>query len=173
MPTSLQGRAQKAARPKGSRCRTRYGRLDEGFLQQCWRDIRQAAASGVAQGSAQAYAQRLDANSHDLVERLQQKRYRATRVRRQYIPPGEGTQRPLGIPAGEDTRLPLAVARRLAASDAQDVRRGRYGDRPQVGALDAGDTLTITRQGGRDAWVVAADSKPCFDTIDHAWMVRV
>ena len=98
MPTSLQGRAQKAASQKGSRFRHLSGMLDEDFLKQCWCDIRKDAASGVDQVSAQAYEQHLDEHIHDLVERLKQKRYRAKLVRRHYIPKGDGTQRPLGIP---------------------------------------------------------------------------
>ena len=82
MPTSLQGIAQKAARQQGYRFRNLYGMLDEDFLKQCWCDIRKDAASGVDQVSAQDYEQHLDANLHDLVERLKQKRYRAKLVRR-------------------------------------------------------------------------------------------
>ena len=149
MPTSLQGRAQKAERQKGYRFRNLYGMLDEDFLKQCWRDIRKDAASGVDQVSAQAYEQHLDENIHDLVERLKQKRYRAKLVRRHYIPKGDGTQRPLGIPAGEDKLLQLAVARLLEAIYEQDFLRCSYGYRPHVGALDAVDTLTIKRQFGR------------------------
>jgi hypothetical protein len=83
MPTSPQGRAQKAARPKGYRFRHRYGMLHEACLKQCWRDSQQDAAAGVDEVRAQAYAQPLDANIHDLVERLKPKRSRATLVRRQ------------------------------------------------------------------------------------------
>jgi len=107
------------------------------------------------------------------VERLQQKRYRAKRVRRQYIPKGDGTQRPLGSPAVEDTLLQLGVARLLAAIYAQDLLRCRYGSRPAVGALDAVDPRTIKLQCGRYAWGVAADSKQFFDTIDHEWIVQM
>ena len=149
MPPSLQGRAQKAECQKGSRFRTLYGMLDEDFLKQCWRDIRKDAASGVDQVSAQEYEQHLDEHIHRLVERLKQKRYRATRVRRHSIPTGDGTQRPRGIPAGEDTLLQLAVARLLEAIDEQDFLRCSSGYRPQVGALDAVDTLTIKLQFGR------------------------
>jgi group II intron reverse transcriptase/maturase len=173
MPTSRQGIAQKAASQKGYRFRNLYGRLDEDFLKQCWRDIRQDAASGVDQVSAQEYAQHLDANLHDLVERLKQKRYRANLVRRHYIPKGDGTQRPLGIPAVEDKLLHRAVARLLEAIYEQDFLRCSYGYRPQVGALEAVDTLTIKLQFGRYAWVVEADIKKFFDTIDHDWMVRM
>src|SRR5215475_16037842 len=173
MPTSLQGIAQKAASQKGYRFRNLYGMRDEYFLKQCWRDIRKDAASGVDQVSAQEYEQHLDANIHGLVERLKQKRYRATLVRRQYIPKEDGTQRPLGIPAVEDKLLQLAVARLLEAIYEQDFLRGSYGYRPHMGALDAVDTLTIKRQCGRYAWVVEADIKKFFDTIDHDWIVRM
>jgi RNA-directed DNA polymerase len=164
MSTSLQGRAQKANRQKGYRVRTLYGMLNEDFLKQCWRDLRKDAASGGDHVSAQVYEQHLDENIHGLVERLKQTRYRAKRVRRQYIPKGDGTQRPLGIPAVEDKLLQLGVARLLEAIYAQDFLRCRYGYRPAVGALDAVDTLTIKLQFGRDAWVVEADIKKFFDS---------
>ena len=149
MPTSLQGIAQKAESQKGYRFRNLYGRLDEDFLKQCWRDIRKEAAAGVDHVSAQAYEQHLDANIHGLVERLKQKRYRAKLVRRHYISKGDGTQRPLGIPAVEDKLLQRAVARLLEAIYEQDFLRCSYGYRPHVGALEAVDTLTITLQCGR------------------------
>jgi retron-type reverse transcriptase len=42
-----------------------------------------------------------------------------------------------------------------------------------VGALEAVETLTITRQGGRSAWVVEADITTFFDPIDQHGMVRM
>ena len=85
-------------------------------------------------------------------------------VRRVWIPkPGKTEKRPLGIPAGEDQLLHLAVARLLEAISEQDFLRCRYGYRPQGGALDAVDTLTITLQFGRYAWVVEADITQCFE----------
>ncbi len=173
MPTSLQGRATKAESQKGYRFRTLSGMLDEDFLKQCWRAIRKDAASGVDQVSAQEDEQHLEETIHRLVERLKQKRSRATLVRRQSLPTGDGTQRPLGIPAGEDTLLPLAGARLLEAIDEQDCLRCSDGSRPKVGALDAVETRTIKRQCGRDAWVVEADITKCCDTIDHHGMVRM
>jgi RNA-directed DNA polymerase len=134
MPPSLQGRAQKAESQKGYRFRNLYGMLDEEFLQQCWRDIRKDAASGVDQVSAQEDEQHLDENIHRLVEHLKQKRSRAKLVRRHSMPTGDGMLRPLGIPAVDDTLLQLAVARLLEAIDAQDFLGCSDGYRPQVGA---------------------------------------
>jgi RNA-directed DNA polymerase len=145
MPTALQGIAKKAASQQGYRVRTLYGMLDEDFLKQCWRDSRKDAASRVDHVSAQAYEQHVDEHIHHLVERLQQKRYRATLGRRHDSPTGDGTPRPLGIPAVEDKRRQLAVARLLEAIYEQDFRRCRDGYRPHVGALEAVETLTIKR----------------------------
>jgi RNA-directed DNA polymerase len=147
--------------------------LNEDFLQQCWRDIRKEAATGVAQGSAQAYAPHRDAHGHDLGERLKQKRDRAKRVRRPSRPTGDGTPRPRGMPAVDEKRLPRAVARLLAAMYEQDCLRGRYGYRPNLGALEAVDTRTIRRQCGPYAWVGEADIQQCFATLDPDWMVRM
>ena len=47
---------------------------------------------------AQDDERHLAENIHHLVERLKRKRYRATLVRRQYIPTGDGQLRPFGIP---------------------------------------------------------------------------
>jgi hypothetical protein len=130
MPTSLQGIAKYAARQKGYRFRTLYGMLAEDFLQQCCRDIRKDAAAGVEQVSAQAYEQHLDDNIPDLVERLKQKRYRAKLVRRPYLPTGDGTQRPLGIPAVEEKRLRGVVCKSSQTARSRrsvsDALRGRH-----------------------------------------------
>jgi group II intron reverse transcriptase/maturase len=173
MQTSLQGIAEKAKSQEKYRFRNLYGMLNEELLKDCWRDIRKDAADGVDEVSAQAYEQDLDANISHLVERLQRKSYRAKLVRRHYIPKGEGTLRPLGIPAVEDKLLQLAVTRLLTAIYEQDFLRGSYGYRPHIGALDAVDKLTIKLQFGRYNWVVEADIKGFFDNIDHVWMIRM
>jgi RNA-directed DNA polymerase len=173
MQTSLQGIAKKAQSQKKYRFRNLYGKLNEGILRDCWRDIRKNAAYGVDRVSAQEYEQNLEENIRHLVERLKGKRYRAKLVRRQYIPKGEGRLRPLGIPATEDKLLQLAVKRILEAIYEQDFLRCSYGYRPKVGALDAVDKLTTKLQFGRCHWVVEADIEGFFNNIDHAWMIRM
>jgi len=173
MQTSLQGIAKKAASQKGYRFRNLYGMLNEAMLRDCWREIRKDAAYGVDRVSAREYEQNLEENIRDLVKRLKRKRYRAKLVRRAYIPKGQGKVRPLGIPATEDKLLQVAVKRILEAIYEQDFLRCSYGYRPRVGALDAVDKLTIKLQFGRYTWVVDADIKGYFDTIDHEWMIRM
>lgn len=173
MSTFLQGIATKAQEHPKHRFGNLYERLNEPVLKACWRDIRTEAASGVDRISAQDDERHLEENIHTLVERLKRTRYRAKLVRRQYIPTGDGQRRPLGIPAVEDTLLQLAVTRILQAIDEQDFLRCRDGYRPQVGALDAVDRLTIKLQFGRYNVVVEADIKGFFDTIDHGWLMRM
>jgi group II intron reverse transcriptase/maturase len=81
--------------------------------------------------------------------------------------------RPLGIPAVEDKLLQLAVTRILQAIYEQDFLRCSYGYRPNVGALNAVDWLTIKLQFGQYNFVVEADIKGFFDNINHEWMMRM
>ena len=173
MPTSLQGIAEKAHSQKRYRFRNLYGMLNEERLTESWREIKKHAAYGVDQISAQDYEQHLEENIRDLVERLKQKRYRAKLVKRHYIPKGNGKLRPLGIPAVEDKLLQVAVTRLLEAIYEQDFLRCSYGYRPGVGALDAIDKLTVKLQFGHYHYVVEADIKGFFDTMDHDWMIRM
>jgi RNA-directed DNA polymerase len=173
MPTSLQGIAKKAGQLGKHRFGNLYEMLNEEFLIECWRDINKDAAYGVDEVSAREYEERLRENIRDLVGRLRRKSYRAKLVRRHYIPKGDGRMRPLGIPAVEDKLVQLAVARILEAIYEPEFLRCSYGYRPNLGARDAVDKLTIKLQFGRYHYVVEADIKGFFDHIDHDWMMRM
>lgn len=171
--TSLQAIAEKAGIQPGYRFRNLYGMLNEGMLKDSWRFIRKDAAYGVDRVSAEDYEQNLDENIHLLVEGLKQKRYRAKLVRRRYIPKGNGKFRPLGIPATQDKLLQLAVKRILEAIYEQDFLRCSFGYRPNIGAFDAVDKLTLKLQFGKYNYVVEADIKGFFDHLDHEWLLKM
>ncbi len=173
VPTSLQAIAEKAASQPGYRFRNLYGMLNEAMLKDSWRFIRKDAAFGVDRVSAEDYEQNLDENIRLLVAGLKQKRYRAKLVRRRYIPKGNGKLRPLGIPATQDKLLQLAVKRILEAIFEQDFLRCSFGYRPNVGALDAVDKLTVKLQFGKYNYVVEADIQGFFDHLDHEWLLKM
>lgn len=173
MQTSLQGIANRAAREKRHRFQNLFILLNEESLKECWRDIRKNAAHGVDGLSARDYEANLEDNIKDLVRRLKGRRYRAKLVRRTYIPKTDGKRRPLGIPAIEDKLLQLAVARILQAIYEPTFLKCSYGYRPKVGAHDAVEKLTNMMQFRRCNWIVDADIRSYFDTIDHDWMIRM
>ena len=173
MPTSLLAIANKAKDRKHYRFLNLYRLIDEKLLLECWRDIRKNAAYGVDRVSAQQYGENLIENIRNLIERLKRKSYRARLVRRHYIPKPDGRLRPLGIPVVEDKLLQLAVTRILEAIYEQDFLRCSYGYRPNKGALDAVDKLTVKLQFGRYNFVVEADIKGFFDNIDHQRLMEL
>ena len=173
MQTSLLAIAKKAQDQKQYRFLNLYRLIDENLLLDCWRDIRKNAAYGVDRISARQYGESLMDNIRTLVERLKRKSYRARLVRRHYIPKPDGRERPLGIPVVEDKLLQRAVTRILEAIYEQDFLRCSYGYRPNVGALDAVDKLTVKLQFGRYNFVVEADIKGFFDNIDHDRLIEL
>lgn len=173
MRTSLEGIAQKAKAQPEYRFRNLAAMLDEEFLTESWRDIKKNAAYGVDKVSAADYEENLAENIRALVERLKRGGYHARLVKRQYIPKGAGKVRPLGIPVIEDKLLQRAVTRILEAIYEQDFLRCSYGYRPNVGALDAVDKLTVKLQFGQYNFVVEADIQSYFDNLDHEWLIRM
>jgi RNA-directed DNA polymerase len=171
--TSLQAIAKKASEQPEYRFRNLFGLLNEEMLKDSWQFIRKNAASGVDRVSAKEYEQDLDENIHQLVEDLKRKRYRAKLVRRVLIPKENGKTRPLGIPATQDKLLQVAVKRLLEAIYEQDFSRSSFGYRPNLGALDAVDELTIKLQFGRYNFVVEADIKGFFDNLNHNELLKM
>jgi RNA-directed DNA polymerase len=173
MQTSLQRIAKKAKDQPQYRFRNLYGMLNEVNLRECWSDIRKDAAYGVDRVSARDYEQNLEENIDDLVSRLKRKAYRAKLVRRRYIPKGNGKVRPLGIPATEDKLAELAATKLLSSIYEQDFLQCSYGYRENRGAKDAVVELSSRLQFGNYRYVVEADIKGYFDTIDHNWLMKM
>src|SRR5436309_13858835 len=172
MPTSLQAIATKAQESKQHRFLNLYRLIDEQFLAESWLFIRQNAAYGVDRISAKQYEENLTDNIRNLVEKLKRKSYRARLVRRHWIPKTDGRMRPLGIPVVEDKLLQVAVARILEAIYEQDFLRCSYGYRPNKGALEAVDKLTVKLQFGEYHFVVEADIQGFLDNLDQDLVVE-
>ena len=74
--------------------------LDLEWMKEAYRLTRKDGAPGIDGVTAAEYAQNLEANLSDLLERIQSGCYQAPPVRRVYIPKGDGagSLRPLGLP---------------------------------------------------------------------------
>ena len=173
MQTSLRGIANRAATHKEHRFRNLSGLLNEINLAWCFKFLRKDAAPGADRVDVLDYRQELESNIRNLVERLKGQRYRAKLVRRRYIPKPNGKMRPLGIPATEDKLLQVAVAKILEAIYEQDFLDSSYGYRPNRSPKAASQDLARTLLIGKYCWVVEADIRGFFDTIDHQWMIKM
>jgi RNA-directed DNA polymerase len=142
--------------------------LDLDWMLEAYRTTRKDGATGIDGVAAAEYAEKLEANLLDLLDRIKSGRYQAPPVRRSYIPKADGTQRPLGIPTFEDKVAQRAVVMLLEAVYEQDFLPCSYGFRPGRSAHDALHELrtALMTQGMR--WVLDIDIKRYFDTIPHS-----
>src|SRR5437867_2194111 len=134
--------------------------------------IKRDAAAGVDGETWRHYGEALEANLRDRAERLKRGAYRAKPVRRAYIPKADGRQRPLGVPALEDKIVQRAVVEVLNAIYEADFLGFSYGFRPGRNPHQALDALTVGVMTKKVNWVLDADIRAFFDTLDHGWLVQ-
>src|SRR5712692_4312382 len=135
-------------------------------------ELKRDAAAGIDGETWRHYGENLDANLRDLSSRLQRGAYRAKPVRRAYIPKADGRLRPLGVPALEDKLVQRAVVEVLNAIYEGDFLGFSYGFRPRRNPHQALDALAVGLSTRRVNWVLDADIRGFFDTLDHGWLVK-
>jgi group II intron reverse transcriptase/maturase len=142
------------------------------LLREAFHSLKKGAAPGVDGKTWVQYREDLQANLQDLHERLHRGTYRAKPSRRVYIPKADGRQRPLGVAALEDKVVQRAVAEVLNAIYEEDFLGFSYGFRPGRSPHDALDALATGIYRKKVNWVLDADIRGFFDTIDHGWLLR-
>lgn len=104
---------------------------------------------------------------------IHRKGYRPPAVRRVWIPkPGKKEKRPLGVPAVADRALQRCTAEILTAIYEQDFLNCSFGGRPGRGQHNALATLNEIISGKKISWVLEADLKNFFGSLDHQWMMK-
>jgi len=108
-----------------------------------------------------------------MVRSMHRRGYHPPPIRRAYIPkPGRREKRPLGVPTVTDRALQRSVAQVLSAIYEQDFLVCSFGGRPGLGAHHALATLNEIIAGCKVSWVLEADLKEFFGSLDHRWLLR-
>jgi RNA-directed DNA polymerase len=141
------------------------------LLRKAYQSVRRNAAAGVDGVTWSEYGVGLDERLLELQDRIHRGSYHPQPVRRVHIPKGDGRTRPLGIPALEDKIVQQAARWLLEPIYEASFIGLSYGFRPKRSAHDALDALAyaITKKVN---WVLDADIRSFFDTIDHGWMQK-
>jgi RNA-directed DNA polymerase len=142
-------------------------RLEQAFL-----ELKEDAAAGVDGLRWRDYAANLERNLVDLHARVHRGAYRAQPSRRVYIPKSDGQQRPLAVAALEDKIVQRAAVAVLNAIYEEDFLGFSYGFRPGRGAHDALDALYVGIDSRKVNFILDADIRAFFDTVDHDWLIR-
>jgi len=173
MPSGLERIREAARRDRKQRFTALFQHVHEPErLKAAYRATRRQAAAGVDRVTWETYAKNLDENIRELSERLERGAYRAKPVRRVYIAKADGSQRPLGIPTLEDKIVQRAMAEVLGAIYEQDFIGFSYGFRPGRSPHQALDALSAAITMRKVGWVLDADIRGFYDTINHEWLLK-
>ena len=171
--TGLPRVVERAKRDPDVRFRSLAHHIDEWALQRAYRGLRKGAAVGVDGIDKDGYGERLADNLGDLHDRLREGRWRHQPIRRVHIPKGKDKTRPIGISCVEDKIVQNAVREVLEAVYEPLFYEHSYGFRPKRGAHDAVRALNQALYRGGGNWILEADIKSFFDSIDRKMLVEM
>jgi RNA-directed DNA polymerase len=173
LPAKLARVNEAARRDKSTRFTALLHHVDVSVLERAFGRLKRNAAPGVDGETAASYEVDLAQNLQRLHAQIHSGRYRPQPVRRVYIPKPDGGQRPLGVTALEDKIVQGAVAEVLSAIYEVDFLGFSYGFRPGRSphqALEALHTAFMTQYVN---WVLDADVRSFFSSVDHEWLLRM
>ena len=131
------------------------------------------SAAGVDGQTVEEAKENFEQWIEPMLQSIHRQGYRAPDIRRVFIPkPGKQEKRPLGVPTVSDRALQRSTAQVLSAIYEQDFLPCSFGGRPGLGAHHALATLTEVIAGSKTGWVLEADLKNFFGSLNHDWLLR-
>src|SRR5215472_2942295 len=171
-PGALDRVRQVAERDKEVRFTALLHHVNVEALQAAYWRLRRQAAPGEDGVRWADYGRDLEANLLDLHDRIHRGAYRPKPSRRVFIPKADGRQRPLGIATVEDKIVQSAVVEVLSAVYEPDFLGFSYGFRPGRKPHDALDALATGILRKKVNWVLDADIRDFFTSLDHGWLEK-
>jgi group II intron reverse transcriptase/maturase len=171
--TQALDRVRKAARErKKERFTALLHHIDTDLLRVAFYALKRKAAPGVDGIVWEDYEADLEPRLEDLHSRIHRGVYRPQPARRTYIPKADGTKRPLAVTALEDKIVQGATVMVLNAIYENDFVGFSYGFRPGRGPHDALDALCVGIDRRRVNWILDADLRNFFGSVNQKWMIR-
>ncbi len=174
MASDLTRIGEKARRERGFVFNNLYHHIyDEDNLRACYETLGARKATGVDGETKEQYGEHLAERLNDLSKRLRDLSYRPQPKKRSYIPKaGSEKGRPLGISCLEDKIVEEATKRTLEPIYEAAFEDNSYGYRPGRSPHDCIDAVGRTIQQKKVNYVVEADIKGFFDSVNHEWMIK-
>src|SRR6478672_1923528 len=173
METKLEQIAAKARREPKLRFTSLAHHITRDRVRTNLLQIPKRSAAGVDGQTVEAAKKSFDGWIEPMLQSIPRQGYRAPDIRRVYIPkPGKTEKRPLGVPTVADRALQRSTAEVLSAIYEQDFLPCSFGGRPKLSAHRALATLNEAIAGGMIGWVLEADLKNFFGSLDHEWVLR-
>jgi len=141
-------------------------------LRKCFFEMKKKAAAGIDKVTWKDYEENLESNLQDLSQRLKSGGYKAKPVRRVFIDKADGKKRPLGVPVLEDKLVQRSAVEVMNAIYETDFLGFSYGYRPGQSQHNCLDALYVALLTCKVNWVMDADIKGFFDSLDHEWLIK-
>src|SRR6202045_2276439 len=173
METKLEQIAAKARREPKLRFTSLAHHITRDRVRKNLLQIPKRSAAGVDGQTVEAAKKSFDGWIEPVLQFIHRQGYSAPDIRRVYIPkPGKTEKRPLGVPTVADRALQRSTAEVLSAIYEQDFLPCSFGGRPKLSAHHALATLNEVIAGGKMGWVLEADLKNFFGSLNHDWVLR-
>jgi RNA-directed DNA polymerase len=171
--SQAQGRIREAiTRNKQEKLTALLHHMTVDAMREAFFNLKRNAAPGVDRMTWDEYANGVEERLADLHGRVHAQAYRALPSRRKFIPKGDGRLRPLGIAALEDKIVQAALVAILTPVYEAEFLGFSYGFRPGRSQHDALDALAYGIARRKVRWILDADIRSFFDTVNHDWLIR-
>ena len=141
-------------------------------LHEAWDAVKANKGSAGIDGETILWFEtQLNQNLVEIQRLLKENRYKAQPVLRHYIPKGDGSKRPLGIPTVRDRVVQQAVRQMIEPLFERNFYRHSYGFRKGRSQHQALDVVRRARENGY-VYVVDLDIQSYFDSIPHELLME-
>jgi RNA-directed DNA polymerase len=173
MQTKLEGIAAKARKETNLQFTSLAHHITKELIWESLHHIPRDSAPGVDGVKVDEAEKDFEVWIDEMINSIHHGSYRPPAVLRVWIPkPGKSEKRPIGIPCIADRALQRSGSTVLTTIYEQDFLNCSFGGRPGRGAHNALATLNEIIAGEKVEWVLEADLKNFFGSLNHGWLMR-